>query len=270
MSPTGVVLAVAEVTDSGYRVLTPCSNEEVVTAGRPIVGGTVDVVLDPGHGGNETGARGPNGLTEKEVNLDIAQRAAARLELEGLRVLLTRSNDVRLTLAARAAIVNALKPQAFISVHHNAEPDGPAEGPGSETYFQIESTDSRRLSGLLYEELVDHLSVFDIDWVADTDAGAKFRTSSGGGDYYGILRRTAGVSAVLSEAAFISNPPEAELLATPEFRAAEAQAIADSVVRFTQTQDSGSGYSEPYARTSPAGPGGGTNNCEDPGLGQPG
>ena len=68
-------------------------------------------------------------------------------------------------------------------------------------------------------------------WVADTDAGAKYRPANDGGDYYGILRRTRGVPAVLSEAAFITNPPEEALLATPEVQPVEGEAIARAIVR---------------------------------------
>ena len=103
--------------------------------------------------------------------------------------------------------------------------------------------------------------------MADRDAGAKPRRRSDGTDYYGILRRTAGVPAVLSEAAFISNPPEEALLATPAFHAEEASAIAEAVVRFVTTDDPGSGFVEPYPRTQPAGPGGGPSGCVDPPLG---
>ena len=72
---------------------------------------------------------------------------------------------------------------------------------------------------------------------------------------------------MLSEAAFISNPPEEQLLADPAFQAVEAEAIARAVVRFVTTPDPGSGFVEPYPRTQPAGPGGGAAGCVDPPLG---
>jgi hypothetical protein len=107
---------------------------------------------------------------------------------------------------------------------------------------------------------------YDVPWVADRDAGAKYRLRANGGDYYGILDRTAGVPAVLSEAAFISNAPEEALLVAPAFQAVEAQALTDAIVRFVTTQDPGSGFVEPYPRTEPAGPGGGSEGCIDPPL----
>jgi N-acetylmuramoyl-L-alanine amidase len=264
VTSTGIVLPVTGLTDDGYLVKTPCDLDAVVP-GTPLAG--AHVVLDPGHGGEEPGAVGANGLTEAAVNLTVAEQTAQLLQDAGATVVLTRTADYRITLRTRAAIATALEPEAFVSIHHNAEPDGAWPGPGTETYFQIADAESRRLAGLLWEEEVAALGPFDAEWVADTDAGAKYRPASDGGDYYGILRRSAGVPAVLSEAAFISNPTEAALLATPEFQHAEALAIARAVARFVGSDDPGSGFVEPYPRTEPAGSGGGTEGCDDPPLG---
>jgi hypothetical protein len=102
--------------------------------------------------------------------------------------------------------------------------------------------------------------------VADTDAGAKYRTNDAGGDYYGILRRSGevGVVASLAELAFITNPSEEALLRRDDVRQAEADALARALVRFLRTPDPGSGFTVPYPRVAPAGPGGGTSGCVDP------
>jgi len=264
VTPTGVVLAVtSDLGDGRFVATSPCGNE-VTVAGQPLTGATV--VLDPGHGGDEPGAVGPGGLLEKDVNLAIAREAEAILEAQGATVVLTRTGDYRITLASRGAIAQALQPVAFVSIHHNADPDELRDTPGTETYFQIASPDSKRLAGLLYEELYATLSAYDITWAADLDAGAKYRPDRRGGDYYGILKRTAGIPAALSEAAFISNPAEEALLADPAVQRAEAEAIARAVVRFATTDDPGSGFVEPYPRTEPAGPGGGATGCQDPPL----
>jgi N-acetylmuramoyl-L-alanine amidase len=154
-----------------------------------------------------------------------------------------------------------------VSIHHNAEPDGPRDGPGSETYYQIKSAESKRLAGLVYEEIVKALSAYQAAWVADRDAGAKYRLNDSGVDYYGILRRSAeaGVVASLAELAFISNPTEEALLRRDDVRQAEAKAVSRALVRFLRTDDPGSGFTIPYPRTEPAGPGGGTTGCIDPG-----
>jgi hypothetical protein len=106
-----------------------------------------------------------------------------------------------------------------------------------------------------------------VAWVGDRDAGAKYRRRGDGTDYYGILHRSAGVPAVLAEAAFLSNAPEEALLADPAFQAVEAQALTDAIVRYVASDDPGGGFVEPYARTEPAGPGGGSQGCTDPPLG---
>lgn len=227
------------------------------------------VVLDPGHGGVEPGAVGENGLTEKALNLAVAEATKAALEREGATVVLTRTADYRVTLAARAALVQALRPPVFISIHHNGGHDGPSDKPGTETFFQVASPDSRRLAGILYEELLATFSAYEATtWFSDLDAGAKYRTNSGGGDYYGILRLTNGVTSVLSEALFLSSSlAEAELLARPDVQVAEAEAITRAVRRFMIGNDPGSGFIEPYPRDEPAGSGGGATNCVDPPLG---
>jgi N-acetylmuramoyl-L-alanine amidase len=263
VSASGVVLPVTGVEGGSFRVTTPCGNAAVVE-GTPVA--SAAVVLDAGHGGAEPGAVGPNGLTEKVLNLAVVQHAKVALERAGLAVALTRTGDHRIPLDARARIVKALQPKAFVSVHHNAEPDGPFPKPGSETYYQTASGESKRLSGLLYEEIVKALSQYQVAWVADTDAGAKYRKNDSGDDYYGILRRTQGTPASLAELAFVSNPPEAELLTRPDVQQVEGEAVARGIIRFLTTKDPGSGFTEPYPRTTPAGPGGGTRNCVDPPL----
>lgn len=264
VTSTNVVVPVVAAAPGGFQVRTPCG-ATAVTSGAPLAAAMV--VLDAGHGGNESGAVGPNGLREKDVNLNVVRVAKGVLEARGVPVVETRTGDYRVTLETRAEIVTRLRPLAFVSVHHNSSPDGRRPGPGSETYFQIASPESKRLAGLLYEEIVRALSQYQgIAWVADTDAGAKYRLNSRGGDYYGILRRTNGVPASLAELAFVSNPPEADLLARADVQQVEGEAVARAIVRYLTTQDPGSGYVEPYPREEPAGPGGGSSGCTDPPL----
>jgi N-acetylmuramoyl-L-alanine amidase len=264
VTSTGVVLPVTSAnSDGSYLVDTPCSNHADVT-GTPISG--ANVVLDPGHGGNETGAVGPSGLLEKDVNFAVTQDVKQSLEQQGAAVVLTRTGDYNTTIKTRAEIAVALHPQVFLSIHHNAEPDGPSDVPGNESYYQIASADSKRLAGLIWEEITAAFTLYRIAWTADTDHGAKYRPSASGGDYYGILRNAEGVTTVLSEAAFITNPPEEHLLADPAFQQVEAGAISRAIVRYITTADQGSGFVTPYPRTEPAGGGGGPEGCNDPPL----
>jgi N-acetylmuramoyl-L-alanine amidase len=266
VTATGVVAAVTETrADGSYTVVSPCGKDVRVGAGTPIPG--AHVVIDPGHGGEEPGAVGPDGLRESDLNLAVAIRVRDALEAQGIRAVLTRTGNYRITLASRAAIATGLEADAFVSIHHNAAPDHQQDEPGTEVYYQSTGGESaRRLGGLVYEETFGALSAYDISWGWYQDAQVKVRLGNDGGDYYGILRRTAGVPGVLAELAYITNPAEEALLATPEFQQVEADAVARGIVRFLTTDDPGTGYVGPSRRTAPAGPGGGADGCVDPPL----
>jgi len=263
---TGVVAPVVRVNPDGtVTIRTPCQNT-VTVAGATAVG-PIDVVIDPGHGGNESGAIGANGLPERAVNLAVANHVVSALTAAGIRPLLTRTGDYRLTLTMRANIAHAIGPRAFVSVHHNGASDGPRDGPGTEVFYQHASADSRRLGGLIYEEVVAALKQYPgVAWQADTDAGVKTRLNTSGNDYYAMVRQPAPVTAVLAELLFLSNPPEADLVARPDVQQAEGNAVARGIVRYLTTPDPGSGYTEAYPRTEPAGGGGGLTGCTDPPL----
>lgn len=96
--------------------------------------GVRTIVLDPGHGGTETGAIGPSGIQEKELTLTIARELEARLESQlGVRVVLTRNEDANVPHDTRTAIANQNKADLFISLHLNSSLGAGAHG--AETYF---------------------------------------------------------------------------------------------------------------------------------------
>jgi N-acetylmuramoyl-L-alanine amidase len=98
------------------------------------------IVLDPGHGGNDPGARGVTGMLEKDVTLHIARELKQRLERElHATVLLTRDRDVTRSLAERTAFANASRADLFISIHANADAAGRLHG--IETYTLNNSND---------------------------------------------------------------------------------------------------------------------------------
>jgi N-acetylmuramoyl-L-alanine amidase len=101
------------------------------------------IVLDPGHGGAETGAIGPSGVPEKELTLQLARELEARIEGRlGVQVVLTRNGDATLPLDDRAAIANQNKADLFVSIHLNSSLGSGAFG--TETYFlSPQATDSR-------------------------------------------------------------------------------------------------------------------------------
>ncbi|MDQ6927758.1 MAG: N-acetylmuramoyl-L-alanine amidase [Actinomycetota bacterium] len=265
VTSTGVVVPVVSGDTDHLRVRTPCGATTSVSGGTRVRQATI--VLDAGHGGSETGAISPGGITEKSVNLGVVEKTKDALETAGVSVVLTRTDDYDLELGPRAEIVKSLSPRAFVSIHHNAEPDGPSPKPGTETYYQIGSSDSKRLSGLIYEEVVQALSAYhDVAWVADTDAGAKYRAGQHG-DYYAVLRMPAPVRSVLAELAFVTNPDEAQLIARADVQSVEGQAVARGILRYLTTSDPGSGYTTPYPREEPPPPPGPPPPpCQDPPL----
>ena len=265
ITPTGVVVPiVADLTDA-YSVLTPCGNRAQVVWGTPIA--QADIVLDPGHGGAvETGAVGPNGLTEKELNLDLAKRTARILEGRGVTVVLTRTADYRVPLSTRAEIANVLEVEALISIHHNAPNANTSPTPGTEVFIQNGSDESARLGGLLQEEIVEALDQFDITWSVSTGPGAIVVLNDSGDDAYGMIRRPE-MPAVLAELGYLSNPFEAELFATDRYREVAAEALADAIERWLTTDDPGSGFRDEPRIFTPSGGTGGTDGCVDPDLG---
>ena len=269
----GVAMAV-DATQRGWaHVITPCENRLWVNMADGHIEKTADIVIDAGHGGPESGAVGPGGLKEKDLNFAVARMTVDALAAEGITAVLARTGDYRQTLGARVAVATAMDPKAFISIHHNAAPDESRATPGTETYYQTgkdvpadRKAASKRLAGLIYEEVFKALSAYQAEWVADRDAGAKYRLGDSGNDYYGVLRISAlgGVVGSLIELAFITNPTEETLLQRDDVRRAEAGAVARGIVRFLRTNDPGSGFVEPYPRTEPAGGGGGSQGCVDP------
>ncbi len=95
----------------------------------PAAEGVRTVIIDPGHGGDETGAKGPQGVMEKDVTLAIGRRLKAALEARlGVRALLTRDTDKTMTLDERASLANNNKADLFISLHANASLRGTTAG----------------------------------------------------------------------------------------------------------------------------------------------
>jgi len=119
-------------------------------AGSTRVAPATVIVLDPGHGGVETGAVGPGGVQEKEVVLDLARRLQAALQKEpGVAVVLTRDEDRQVARDERTAIANQNRAELFVSLHLNSSPAKGAAG--AETYFlSAEATDdeARTVAGV--------------------------------------------------------------------------------------------------------------------------
>lgn len=218
------------------------------------------VVLDPGHGGRDPGKIGPNGVREKQVVLQIAQRVAGVLRERGYEVHLTRTTDTLIALADRPRLANQWKgdrPVAlFVSIHANSAP-GTAQG--YETFFlsDARTEDERRVAEMenaaaAYEETTTTASGDDFEHLlnslrndfyvrASNDLAAviqdRLRTFHPGPNR-GVKRAGfrvlvgAIMPAVLVEVAFLSHRREADLLATADFQRKVAVALADAFDRF--------------------------------------
>ncbi len=263
VTPLGLVVPVLSEGPAGYEVTAPCGEPATVSWGTPLYG--AEIVLDPGHGGEvETGAVGPNGLAEKELNLRVAEGTAAELEHRGHVVVLTRTADYRVPLEVRAAIANQLGAKALVSIHHNAPTPQMSTTPGTEVFIRTGSAESRRLGGLIWQEMVDALSGFDgVSWAAATDAGALRVTNREGQDSYGMVRRPR-MPAVLAELGYLSNPSEAELFATPEYVDVASVALADAIERWLDTDEVGGGLRAHARSFTPDGTTGHNRGCLSP------
>lgn len=267
-TPSGILALWYGTTPEGRLVVsTPCDRRAVV-APSPVVRG-IDVLLDPGHGGLDPGATAPNGMQEAELNLDVSRRVAAMLRAAGRTVELTRDADHFRTIADRGALALAVRPKAFVSIHHNSGIDAPSRGGiGTEILHQRTSADARRLGGLVYEEMVRWLGPLDVPWTRSARFGVRSRDNGTGADFYGVLRRSAGVPSILVEGAYLSSASEAEVLRTERFRDAEARAIALGILRYLTTADEGSGFQDGFVE---GGSGGNSDldTCRDPDLDRP-
>jgi len=167
------------------------------------------VCLDPGHGGDDTGAN-YNGVQEKIVNLDIALRAKPLIEAMGFRVVMTRTGDQTLSLQQRCDIANNAHADIFVAIHNNAYT---TTSEGTETYCYYDSQDGRRLATCIHKEVVKRIKL--------DDRGVK---EAG---FY-VLKHTNMTSALI-EGAFLTNPSDARLLQDPNFRQKIAEGVATGI-----------------------------------------
>jgi len=215
------------------------------------------VVLDPGHGGKDTGAVGPGGTKEKDVTLDVAHRVAPILASQGIQVVLTRDDDRFVSLEERTARANAFAADLFVSIHCNA-----SEGKGRrgvETYVLDTTRDesgarvaarenattqaaSAELASLLggmrmAEEAQRSTRLAQLLQRASTTAlQLKYGDVVDGGvhtaGFYVLVG--ARMPSVLFEASYISNATDEARLSTEQGRQVIADAIANAVKAYRE------------------------------------
>ncbi|HVY48741.1 MAG TPA: N-acetylmuramoyl-L-alanine amidase, partial [Minicystis sp.] len=217
------------------------------------------VVIDPGHGGTDSGAVGPTGLKEKDVTLDIAHRVAPLLSHElKVETLLTRDDDTYVPLDLRTARANAFHADLFVSVHCNASENGAARG--VQTFVLSEARDAEGIAARVAarenaqrgraidpkssDEAAAIASSLDFGLLGRSRHVADLLQRSALGSL--LVRypdtkdqgiKTAGffvlvgadMPAVLFETAFISNPEDESRLAKADYRQKLADAIANAI-----------------------------------------
>jgi len=174
------------------------------------------IMIDPGHGGKDSGARGRK-LLEKDVNLDVAIRIARRLAAQDCTAILTRDRDVFVGLFDRAKFARQLAVDAFVSIHCNAMPQ-PDTNWGTETYYY--TPQSNMLAVILQQQLLEALGRKD-----NGVRQARF-----------VVIRENEIPSVLLELMYLNHHQEEQLLAKPEVRASAAEAVVRGLRQYFEGQ----------------------------------
>ena len=194
------------------------------------------VVLDPGHGGQDSGAM-CGGVLEKDLTLDVARRIDRLLNSEGIATLMTRVGDTYVSLADRAAFANRVRKCIFVSIHFNE--DNKPVASGVETYYAAHqitagsllsswlpflwrplsdspNPESQNLAALVQEALVAR--------TRSIDRGTEAR------QFFVIANVTS--PAILIEGGFLTNKEDISKLASEDYRDQIAAAVADGILRY--------------------------------------
>ncbi|MGA8223000.1 MAG: N-acetylmuramoyl-L-alanine amidase [Candidatus Acidiferrales bacterium] len=210
------------------------------------------IVIDPGHGGHDTGTIGPHGLMEKDLCLDVALRLGHLIEekLPGAEVIYTRKDDTFIPLEQRTTIANDAKADLFVSIHANSSHDQAARG--IETYYLNFSTSAESMEVATRENALSQSSLHDLqDIIKKIARNEKIEESKelandiqdslthrmqlvGQNEKNRGVKKApfivligANMPSVLSEISFISNPYDERLLRKGDQR----QRVADGLFR---------------------------------------
>lgn len=185
-----------------------------------LITGPIIITIDPGHGGYDSGAVGPNGTYEKNVTLSVSLKVGKILQQNGIGVVYTRTSDnvpwpadVVQDLQTRCDISDNAGANYFVAIHTNSADASGARG--TETYYYDGSSAGQKLAQAIQTELINSTGF--------VDRGIKTA------NFY-VLKNTAAPS-VLVELGFISNPTEEALLASDSFQNKLAQSIANGIIK---------------------------------------
>lgn len=199
-------------------------------------GSITTVVLDPGHGGHDAGAKGLYAL-EKDCNLALALKTRDLLRKAGFKVVMTRDRDYFLTLQERVNIANRTPNCLFVSIHHNSGRSGAS---GIETFtLAPHGTTSPFARTRRTEELSgNNQDSENIALATAVHAQAIRKTAAVD---RGIQRARFSVlcsiqrPAILFEAGFVTHPQEGQKVASEAYQKSVAQCICDGIVRYCAT-----------------------------------
>jgi N-acetylmuramoyl-L-alanine amidase len=229
------------------------------------------VVLDPGHGGIDTGTKGPSGEEEKDIVLNFAQRLRDRLGKSGkYRVLLTRTDDTFVALADRVRIARDAGATLFVSIHADSLPHGEGDAQGASIYTLSDTaTDSEAARLAEKENRADVIAGVDLKSEPDDVAGilidlAERETKSFStqfahklaGDMKAATRmhkkplksagfrvlRAPDVPSVLVELGYVSNRQDLQSLLSETWRSRTADSMAQAIETFLSSQVAGGAH----------------------------
>ena len=209
------------------------------------------IVIDPGHGGHDTGTIGPNGLEEKDLVLEVGRRLGKLLETRlGAEVVYTRKDDTFIPLETRTAIANQQRADLFISIHANSSHDPDARG--VETYYLNFTSSPDALEVAARENAVSEKSIYELGDLVKKIAlrekieeSHEFASDVQSSLHSGLAAKSpairdrgvkkapfivligANMPSILAEISFVSNPTDERRLETSEYR----QRIAESLYR---------------------------------------
>ncbi|WP_375510968.1 N-acetylmuramoyl-L-alanine amidase [uncultured Nostoc sp.] len=196
----------------------PTDNPRPISQPQPrpsVPRGKLLVVIDPGHGGKDSGAPGLGGLLEKDVILPIGKRVAAILEQNGVQAVLTRDADFFVELQGRVEIAERVNATAFVSIHANSVDNRPDVN-GLEVYYYD--------SGYALAEVVRNTILQNIGTIKNRGT-RKAR-------FY-VLRKSS-MPSILVETGYMTGREDNPRLGTPEYQNQMAEAIARGILKYLQ------------------------------------
>ena len=188
------------------------------------------VVLDSGHGGFDPGKESSDGILEKHINLAIAERLKELLEKEGIRVVMTRTDDNGLytesdsnkkiaDMKKRCAIIDAAKADIVVSIHQNSYHEENVFG--AQVFYYKTSTEGEKAAAVIQEALQE----------VNPENTKKIKAN----DTYYLLKKTE-VPTVIVECGFLSNYAEAEKLVSEDYQKKLAEAVTKGILQYLKDQ----------------------------------